>query len=640
MVHSRRQRLVFFVSLALFISSTSSLTGYALWLLRADAIKSGLQISALLSRSFSDHLTQSIHVTEMAGVNAITLEERQLDPHQAQKDFISILRNSPYLRSISLLDASGLIVASANPANIGRLVATDDYFPVTRGAQSVLRIGPPWAGRDFVDGTESSPQHPVATPDSFIPLTQGIDVGGVQMTLLMAINPDYFLHHIAKQLAPTSGDVEVLRLDGVLLMSTNPQASAGTRRDYAGHLRQINEMESGEFEQVQDDGNHALSAFRGSTLYPFVVVTNIQRKHALENWRYEMTTILSIVGPALLALTVLAIAFYRRHSQLEVQREKSARLQQINAAQVFTNSHEGILIAALDGTILDANEAFVQITGYSRDELVGQKSSLLKGELQDETFYAAMRSQLLEQGFWQGEILNRRKNGSVFTESLYICAVRDDQGIVRQYVAMISDISERKKMEAQVRQLAFYDPLTQLPNRHLLDDRLNQVMLASKRSGHYAALMFLDLDNFKPLNDAHGHSVGDLLLAEVGKRLTAAVRKIDTVARFGGDEFVVLLGELSLDHASSTEQARSVAEKIRLSLSAPYFLMIESSNTPSSTVEHHCSVSIGAVVFVNHQATQQEILKWADAAMYQAKDAGRNLIRFYTAETPAPLAST
>lgn len=634
-----RHRQLFFVILALFVVGTSSLAAYALWLLRADAIKSGLDISALLSRSFSDHLTQTIHVTELAGINAISSEERQLDLGQVQKDFISILRNSPYLRSISLLDDNGRIVTSSSRVNIGQLVRTDSYFPVTRGAQSVLRIGQPWAGRDFASGAESSDQHPVAMPESFIPVTQGMNIGGRRMTLLVAVNPDYFLHHISKQLDATSGHVEVLRLDGVLLMSTNTQASIGARRSYteAGPLGQINEIESGEFEQGQDDGRHRLSAFRVSTLYPFVVVTHIQREHALQNWHYEVKTMLCIVVPALLALTLLAIGFCRHQSQLEAQRETSARLQQINAAQVFTNSHEGILIAALDGTIIDANDAFVEITGYSRDELVGQKSSILRAGLQDEAFYSAMHSQLLEHGFWRGEIMNRRKNGEVFAESMNISAIRDDQGIVRQYVAMVSDISERKKMEEQVRQFAFYDPLTQLPNRRLLDDRLNQAMLAIKRSGHYAALMFLDLDNFKPLNDAHGHGVGDLLLVEVAKRLTAAVREMDTVARFGGDEFVVLLGELGLDRASSTEQARSVAEKIRLNLSAPYVLAIQQGSTPSVTVEHHCSVSIGVVVFVNHQTTQQEILKWADAAMYQAKDAGRNLIRFYEAETPPSL---
>jgi diguanylate cyclase (GGDEF)-like protein len=182
-------------------------------------------------------------------------------------------------------------------------------------------------------------------------------------------------------------------------------------------------------------------------------------------------------------------------------------------------------------------------------------------------------------------------------------------------------------MEEQVRQLAFYDELTGLPNRRLLGDRLRQTMAASKRSGLYGALMFLDLDNFKSLNDAHGHGVGDLLLVEVARRLAACVREVDTVARFGGDEFVVLLGELDMNREESTEQALGVAEKIRVSLNAPYEFRVEKSGD-RSVVEHHCSASIGAVVFARDQASQDEILKWADAAMYQAKDVGRNMIRF------------
>jgi diguanylate cyclase (GGDEF)-like protein len=156
-------------------------------------------------------------------------------------------------------------------------------------------------------------------------------------------------------------------------------------------------------------------------------------------------------------------------------------------------------------------------------------------------------------------------------------------------------------------------------------------MAASKRSGLYGALMFLDLDNFKPLNDAHGHGVGDLLLIEVARRLCGCVREMDTVARFGGDEFVVMLGELHTDRAQSTEQARVVAEKIRASVAEPYQLIVATPGQADTTVEHHCTVSIGVVVFANHENTQANILQWADTAMYQAKDAGRNTIRFHPA---------
>ena len=190
-------------------------------------------------------------------------------------------------------------------------------------------------------------------------------------------------------------------------------------------------------------------------------------------------------------------------------------------------------------------------------------------------------------------------------------------------------ISERKQAEEQIRQLAFYDALTQLPNRRLLNDRLEQAMAASKRSGRYGALMFLDLDNFKPLNDTHGHDVGDLLLIEVARRITGCVREMDTCARFGGDEFVVILSELVTDKTESAAQASTVAEKIHVALAEPYLLKIQPEGKAETTVEHHCTSSIGVVLFVNHDAGAEDILKWADMAMYQAKEAGRNLIRFY-----------
>jgi diguanylate cyclase (GGDEF)-like protein len=184
-------------------------------------------------------------------------------------------------------------------------------------------------------------------------------------------------------------------------------------------------------------------------------------------------------------------------------------------------------------------------------------------------------------------------------------------------------------MEEQVRQLAFYDPLTQLPNRRLLSDRLNQAMAASKRSACYGAVMFLDLDNFKLLNDTQGHVVGDLLLVEAAKRLKSCVREMDTVARFGGDEFVLMISELDADKTESTVQVGVIAEKIFSALSQPFVLNTSSEREPETTIEHRCSASVGVALFVNQEASQDDILKWADAAMYRAKEAGRNLVRFH-----------
>ena len=178
-------------------------------------------------------------------------------------------------------------------------------------------------------------------------------------------------------------------------------------------------------------------------------------------------------------------------------------------------------------------------------------------------------------------------------------------------------------------QLAFEDTLTRLPNRRLMNDRLNQAMAASYRSGRYGALMMLDLDNFKPLNDAHGHLAGDLLLNEVAQRLIECVRKTDTVARVGGDEFVVLLGELDAGEAESANQAADVAEKIRASLAVPYQLVLNEKGQATVQVQHRCSASIGVALFLNHETSQSDLLKCADSAMYRAKEAGRNAVRFY-----------
>jgi diguanylate cyclase (GGDEF)-like protein len=200
----------------------------------------------------------------------------------------------------------------------------------------------------------------------------------------------------------------------------------------------------------------------------------------------------------------------------------------------------------------------------------------------------------------------------------------------------IRNLVEREQLRKEVRvqrdqlhELAYHDALTGLPNRLMLDDRISQAMASSKRSALYGALMFIDLDNFKPLNDTHGHKVGDLLLTEVANRLTGCVREMDTVARVGGDEFVVMLSELRVDRKSSAEQAASVAEKIRASVALPYRFTVSGQAQADVIVEHHCSASIGVVMFVNHDFSQADVLKHADAAMYQAKDAGRNAIRFY-----------
>jgi diguanylate cyclase (GGDEF)-like protein/PAS domain S-box-containing protein len=318
------------------------------------------------------------------------------------------------------------------------------------------------------------------------------------------------------------------------------------------------------------------------------------------------------------------------HTDITDRRDAEAKLQLV--ANVFRYAREGITITDADGIIVDINAAFTRITGYSREEVLGQNPRILQSGRQNKEFYLAMWRDLLASGHWSGEIWNKRKNGEIYPELLTISAVTDAQGGLSQYVGLFTDITVRRQMEDRVHQMAFFDPLTRLPNRRTLGDRLGQTMASSKRSGRYGALMVLDLDNFKPLNDAHGHAAGDLLLEAVAARMLACVREVDTVARIGGDEFVVLLSEMDTDRSESMSQAGLIAEKIRLALAAPYSLPLTRQGQEASAVEHRCSASIGVVLFLNHEASQEDILRWADAAMYQAKAAGRNAIRFYGAD--------
>lgn len=325
------------------------------------------------------------------------------------------------------------------------------------------------------------------------------------------------------------------------------------------------------------------------------------------------------------------------HETIQVQRNELFRLSQQRSLFMLHDaalaaSANAIIIADRQAVIQWANPAFSELSGYTLEETVGSHMrDLVKSGEQSQEFYAELWGTLLDGRVWHGEVINKRKDGTFYPEEMTITPVRLDSDEITHFIAVKQDISERKQAEAQIYNLAFFDALTRLPNRRLLNDRLDQTMAASKRSGRYGALMFMDLDNFKPLNDVHGHEVGDLLLQEVARRINSCVREVDTVARFGGDEFVVVLRELDADMSASMAQAGIIAEKIRIILAEPYSLTIHASQDESirNIVEHHCTSSIGVVLFRNHEATSNNLIKWADLAMYQAKAAGRNLIRFY-----------
>ncbi len=292
----------------------------------------------------------------------------------------------------------------------------------------------------------------------------------------------------------------------------------------------------------------------------------------------------------------------------------------LRIAAVTFDTQEAIMITAPDGRILRVNKSFHDITGYGSDEVIGQNPRILQSGRHNEAFYQAMWTTLLDTGKWAGEIWDKRKDGSVYPKSMTITAVYNGQKQVSHYVAVFRDISNLKQSEQEIHQLAFYDALTRLPNRRLLLDRLQQAMATGSRSGRYGALLFLDLDHFKNINDTRGHAAGDELLVAVADRLRACVREGDSVARMGGDEFVVVLENLSSTENEAAALTESIAEKILGELDKPYVL---------SGFECLSTVSIGVSLFLGHQESAADLLQHTDVAMYQAKAQGRNAIRFF-----------
>lgn len=303
----------------------------------------------------------------------------------------------------------------------------------------------------------------------------------------------------------------------------------------------------------------------------------------------------------------------------DISQRKHAENELLIAATAF-ESHDGILVSDPQNNILRVNAAFTRLTGYSAAEVIGKSPNMFSSGRQDASFYKAMWQRVNSTGTWEGEIWNQRKSGEIYPLKMTITAVNDSQGKLSNYVANMIDITTNKEAEANLQQLAFYDPLTQLPNRRLLVDRLNRALVASARNGKDGALLFIDLDHFKRLNDSLGHEVGDLLLLQVAERLVSCVRVGDTVARQGGDEYLVMLEDLSTDAEAAAAQAELMGKKILAVLSQPYQLAMH---------VYYITASIGVAQFSNHNQSQEELMKHADIAMYQSKKSGRNTLSFF-----------
>jgi len=619
-----RANQLFLVIMLLFVASVVAGTGYTLQRLRHDALAFQADVNAIHTRAMEDQLTQSLNLVDLMlsnvlGANKGALSESKIDAHFAQE-----LRRIPYLRSLSLVDVRGRIIASSNPRNKNVTVFVGDYLPLAAGAQGFLRIGTPWSGRDFVDAFPISDLRlPSGSALSFIPVMRDVSYEGGNYVLLAAINPDYFVNLFSQKLKSERDVADVLRYDGTLLLSTREASLPGTPSKDAALTKALANAEFGSFETTATDGTASLATFRSSRLFPLVVVTQVARDQALLKWTSEARRLLLVMVPMLLVVVALSLRAYLRQRREDAeldsaqsQERKQAQAAIQLAASVFTHAREGILITDAAGNIVKVNDSFCRITGYEPQDVLGKNPRLFQSGRQSQAFYREMWQALDEHGYWTGELWDRRKNGELFAELLAISAVRDDEGKTQNYVGLFSDITPMKDHQQQIEHLAQHDRLTGLPNRMLLTDRLNQAMAQCQRRDRSLALVYLDLDGFKAINDTHGHVSGDKLLITVSQRMSAVLRDGDTLARIGGDEFVVVLTDLV--HPSDAEPVLA--------------RLLQAAADPVQVGDAllNVSASLGVALCPRDGLDADLLVQSADEAMYSAKRAGGN--RFHWAD--------
>ncbi len=464
----RRATFVLVTGVVVFVILAA--TTYTLCRLRTEAVDRHFETARMVARSFEEHLTQSfnvIHLT-LAGI---------ADEARHGEGLAAALHHAPYLRSLSRLDGQGRVAQSSDPRNLGRRVDHRAFLPPTDGPMAILRIGPPWSGRDVYDGQPTTPEHP-ADPDgpSLIPVLRDIDVDAGQGggdTLLAAVNSDYFLNYYSRNLVAGSGVVELFRYDGTLLLSTDPKRQPGLRDNSPLLSRFLASDDLGHGEQVLEDGRAVLTAYRPSRNYPLVIVVHLDRENGLEAWRQEAVRTLFAVCGLLFSSLALAALYFLRMERLARQHDVDMNQLRLRSAALEAAAN-AIIITDPKGTIEWANPAFCTLSGYTMEETLGcNPGALIKSGVQSAADYQDLWRTILSGEVWRGEMVNRRKDGSIYPEDQTITPVRDADGEISHFIAVKQDITERRMAEKRMEALSHHLVLIQESARRRLAGELH-----------------------------------------------------------------------------------------------------------------------------------------------------------------------
>ena len=581
------------------------LAGANIWHEREQALAEASERLASLNLALAEQMERSLQAVDFGLADVARILESStawdsMEIHSALKGYVAAL---PQIRAIAVVDATGIIVGDsalhpAPPIDVG----DREYFQFVKAtpAQGMF-IGAPNISRRDKEWTVVLARAVVDAQGKF----RGI--------VFARLQPTYFQELYRSVLHLDGSAVTVFRRDATLLFrEPHVEELVGQRLpELPLFATMLPRAERGSYEAVaRSDAKLRVFAYAALRAYPMVIVAHRTKDDILARWRNNALLVLLLTALLLPAGGWLVGRLLR--ALREQERAAEALLL---SASVFEHTQEGILITDADRRIIDVNRAFTELTGYTLDDLRGQTPALFRSDRQDKAFYDALWHSIETTGEWRGEIWNYKKSGALYPGLLNLRAVRNAAGKTTHYIAVYADISELKDTQQHLEQLANYDPLTRLPNRMLLADRMRQAIARARRQEQLLAACFLDLDGFKPINDRHGHDIGDQLLVQVAERLRAAIRAEDTVARLGGDEFVVLLADLR-----TVEECELALQRIIDALAVPYRV---------AALTLTVSASIGVAFYPFDDAEPDMLLRLADHAMYQAKQAGRNRFRFY-----------